>query len=115
MIFIVGGAYQGKKAFAEQKFAGYQIVDAYHACVRKQLQAGENPMEQARLMLEDAGRTGSISALVVISDELGYGLVPVEYEERIYRETNGRVNCYLAEQAEQVYRVVAGIATKIKG
>ena len=41
--------------------------------------------------------------------------MPVEREERIYREANGRVNCYLAEQADTVYRVIAGIATKIKG
>lgn len=115
MVFIVGGAYQGKSAYARQSFGGYRIVNAYHECVREQLMAGENPMEQVRLMLEEAAQNGLLDKMVVISDELGYGIVPVEREERVYRETNGRVNCYLAERAETVYRVIAGIATKIKG
>lgn len=115
MVFIVGGAYQGKSAYARQSFAGYRIVDSYHAYVREQISAGEDPMAQVRLMLEDAEQNGMLDKMVVISDELGYGIVPVEHEERIYREANGRVNCYLAERAETVYRVIAGIATKIKG
>lgn len=115
MVFIVGGAYQGKRAYAGQSFAGYRIVNAYHTHVREQLGAGEDPMEQARLLLEDARQNNMLDKMVIISDELGYGIVPVEREERIYREANGRVNCYLAEQADTVYRVIAGIATKIKG
>ena len=52
--------------------------------------------------------------LVIISNEVGYGLVPVEEEQRRYRETAGRVNCLLAKQAEQVIRVSCGIGMRLK-
>lgn len=52
--------------------------------------------------------------LIIISNEVGYGLVPVEAFEREYRETVGRVNCFFAGEAEQVIRVVSGIGKRIK-
>ena len=51
--------------------------------------------------------------LVIISDEIGYGLVPIDAFERKYREEAGRVNCFFARKAEQVIRVVCGIGTRI--
>lgn len=51
---------------------------------------------------------------MVISAEVGYGLVPIDAFERKYREAVGRVNCYLAGEAEQFYRVVCGEGERLK-
>lgn len=115
MILIIGGAYQGKAAYAELHYgASHRIVGQYHLAVRRQLAGGKDPMEEAKSLLEEAKRDGSFDRLVVISDEIGYGVVPVDAFERRYREANGRVNCYFAGEAEQVFRVIAGMAQCIK-
>lgn len=115
MILIVGGAYQGKASYAELHYGeSHRIVGQYHLVVRKELAAGKCPMEAAKRLLETAKNDGSFDRLVVVSDEIGYGVVPVDAFERKYREANGRVNCYFAEEAQQVFRVIAGVAQCIK-
>lgn len=39
---------------------------------------------------------GNADKLVLVSDEVGSGIVPIDAFEREFREKNGRVNCYLA-------------------
>lgn len=115
MILIVGGAYQGKALYADTYYGkSHRIVGQYHLVVRGQLAAGKCPMEEAKHLLEEAKRDGSFDRLVVISDEIGYGVVPADAFEREYREANGRVNCYFAGEAEQVFRVIAGMPQCIK-
>lgn len=109
MIFVIGGANQGKKAYAQKNFGkDYKIIEDYHKQVEKEWNNGKSPVEEAEKLLQ------STENLVIISNELGYGLVPIDKIEREYREINGRVNCYLAEQAEKVIRVICGIGTQIK-
>ncbi len=109
MILIVGGAYQGKKDFAYKNFGDkYEIISDYHINVREQLKQGKNPLKEAEKLAEKN------SNVVITSDELGCGLVPVDDFEREYREKNGRVNCYFAEKADAVIRVVCGIGNRIK-
>lgn len=51
---------------------------------------------------------------VIISDEIGNGIVPMEAFEREYRERTGRLLIELAKEAEAVERVICGIGQKIK-
>ncbi len=51
---------------------------------------------------------------IIISDEIGNGIVPVEAFEREYRERTGRILIQLAQKAEEVERVICGIGQKIK-
>ena len=51
---------------------------------------------------------------IVISDEIGNGIVPLDNFEREYRERTGRILVKLAEQADEVVRVICGIGQKIK-
>lgn len=52
--------------------------------------------------------------LIMVSNEVGYGLVP-EYElGRIYRDIAGRVNQQIAKQADKVFLVAAGIPIDLK-
>ena len=52
--------------------------------------------------------------LVIVTDELGYGVVPVEARDRAWRETTGRLCTRLAVGAKEVHRVVCGIGMVIK-
>ena len=51
---------------------------------------------------------------IVISDEIGNGIVPLDSFEREYRERTGRILVKLAEQADEVVRVICGIGQRIK-
>ena len=109
MILIIGGAAQGKTAYANAAFGKeYKIIDGFHLRVREQLKEGKEPLEEAKALLAEEDNC------VIISNEVGYGLVPVDAFEREYREMAGRVNCYLAGQAKQVIRVICGLGVRIK-
>ncbi len=56
-----------------------------------------------------AGKT-----LIVVSNEVGLGIVPAYPLGRLYRDTLGYVNQRLAQAAERVYLMVAGLAVDIK-
>lgn len=52
--------------------------------------------------------------LIVISNEVGMGIVPAYPLGRVYRDTLGYVNQRLAQAADRVYLMVAGMAVDIK-
>lgn len=51
---------------------------------------------------------------IVVSNEVGLGLVPPNPLGRAYRDLLGRVNQVLAQRADEVYFLIAGIPVKIK-
>lgn len=54
------------------------------------------------------------ACVVVVSNELGWGLVPMEPEARRFRELAGQVNQQLAKEADEVYVVTAGLPLRLK-
>lgn len=52
---------------------------------------------------------------VVICDEVGCGVVPIDEGERAWREDVGRLCCRLAERADVVVRLVCGIPQVLRG
>ncbi len=63
----------------------------------------------ATLASLDPGKT-----LIVITNEVGLGIVPAYPLGRLYRDTLGLLNQRLAEAAGRVYLLIAGIAVDIK-
>ena len=51
---------------------------------------------------------------IIVSNEVGLGLVPDNKLGRIYRDLLGKVNQLIVQHANQVYIMAAGIALKIK-
>jgi len=51
---------------------------------------------------------------IVVSNEIGMGLVPEYTMSRVFRDIAGRVNQKLAEAADEVFFCVSGIPVKIK-
>ena len=54
------------------------------------------------------------AAFIVITNEIGLGLVPVNRIGRLYRDLLGCANQRLAEVAEEVYMMVVGLPVQIK-
>jgi adenosyl cobinamide kinase/adenosyl cobinamide phosphate guanylyltransferase len=54
------------------------------------------------------------AALVAVSNEVGFGVVPEYPIGRLYRDELGRANRRLADAAAEVYLLVAGIPIDIK-
>lgn len=52
--------------------------------------------------------------VIIVSNELGMGLVPSYPLGRYFREIAGKMNQIVAEKADEVYFVVSGISMKIK-
>lgn len=52
--------------------------------------------------------------VVLVSNELGLGLVPVASSVRAFRDLAGRVNQQIAAQADEVHFVVSGIPLRVK-
>ena len=51
---------------------------------------------------------------ILVSNEVGWGVIPESALARDYAERLAKLNQKLAQKAENVYLMVAGIATKIK-
>lgn len=111
MILIIGGSYQNKYEWAKTHYGNREIWNGFHLFVKQSLLEGKTPEEiktnvQAKIM-EDP-------SLVIISDEIGCGIVPFTEEDRNFRELTGRLLCHIAEHAENVFRITCGIGQKIK-
>jgi adenosylcobinamide kinase/adenosylcobinamide-phosphate guanylyltransferase len=52
--------------------------------------------------------------LIVVSNEVGWGIVPAAPLTRLYRDTLGRANQIIAARAARVYLVVAGLALELR-
>ena len=123
MIFVFGGAYQGKTDYALKEFGGETVCDITEAGepdFTKDVITGIDGFA-ARLAAEGkepaeyfaARRDQWVDKVLVVTD-ISQGVVPVEKELRAAREANGRLMIYLADEAEQVHRVFCGIGKRIK-
>ena len=121
---IIGGAYQGKADYAKAQFPdvdwkfGGEITEeellkaagvlGFQEYIRKTLKAGEDLTGLAeKLAQQDPD-------VILVSEEVGYGIVPADAFERQYREAVGRVCTALAAKSRRVTRVVCGIGTVLK-
>lgn len=53
-------------------------------------------------------------SLIIVTNEIGMGLVPVDAVSRLYRDILGRANKLSATMSDRVYLLVSGIPVKIK-
>lgn len=66
--------------------------------------------------VEELGGQASRCAahVIAVANEVGLGLVPEYPLGRLFRDVAGRANRHLAQQADEVYFVAAGLALEIK-
>ncbi len=53
--------------------------------------------------------------VVIVSNEVGHGIVPDNALARTFREAQGRLNIRLAERADLAVLIVAGLPQVLKG
>lgn len=118
----------GEKIMMEIQDAEVVIVDCVTLLVSNVLLAigGEAEAEQidyasaeGRVVAEIEGLIRCIKStkatFIIVSNEVGLGVVPVYKAGRIYRDLLGRANQLLAQQADDVYLMVASIPWRLKG
>lgn len=126
MKLIIGGYAQGKLNYVLQRYCPQDravwdgvilndalpgqtvILNHFHNWVRECLSEGGCPEKEILTLVEQ------YQDCIIISDELGNGIVPMEAREREYRERTGRILVELADRAEEVVRVICGLGQKIK-
>lgn len=129
MRLIIGGFCQGKRSYATARFPGYALYDErnyedisdsisegiilnhLHLIIRELLHNGSTEAEIQQHFQQIAA---ALPDILFIADEIGCGIVPLEPEERQWREVTGRVLIALAADATEVIRMTAGIPQVIK-
>ena len=53
--------------------------------------------------------------IIIVTNEVGWGIVPENFIARKFRDLSGTVNQYIAGVCNEVYLLVCGIPMKIKG
>ncbi len=114
MILIIGGKYHGKKEFILKYFSEDDIYDVntrnsmdfknYKVIYNAQLL----PKEYVEKNL------GEFKNHIVIGDEIGLGIVPIEKEARIHRDDVGRMYQEFTKNSDVVIRVWYGTHTYLK-
>ena len=108
MKLYIGGTGQGQLEMARSENPGAELIPDFHLRIRRLV---ENRQDLSAF-LEDFCRQHPDS--VVISDEIGCGIVPMDPLEREWRQMTGRALCRIAGQSDQVTRVICGIGQRIK-
>ena len=139
MKMIIGGAYQGKLDYAKRTYGVYEGwadgrtctqeelascagIHHFHELVRR-MEKGEYPVvlhceDLTALEQEAEAFAGHLLQknphILIVSDEIGCGVVPLDPADRRWREAVGRVCTSLASRADEVVRIVCGVGMRIK-
>ncbi len=119
MLFVTGGAYQGKSEYVRKRFGlndeeiytcnedempdfSKRCINHYEKYILFAMRNNENP------------RTDFNDDQIIVMDDMNCGVVPVDEEIRAYRESVGRTGCALARNATEVVRLFCGIPKTIR-
>ena len=124
MVIILGGACQGKLNYTQQHYAAKSvyrcttgqseidfstdIINSLHNVVLSQIRCGVDSLDYFGNHLTE------LKPKIIICDDISCGVVPMDPELRLWRETVGRVLVLLCNKADEVVRVYYGLGTKLK-
>lgn len=108
MKLYIGGAWQGQEELARLENPDSEILTDFHESIRSAVNRGEDPRAFARRICAEKPDS------VVVANEVGAGVVPIEAADRAFREAVGRALCIIAQNSIEVTRVVCGIGARIK-
>ena len=74
--------------------------------------AEEFVLAEVDQIIEKAGKAEA--DVIIVSNEVGTGIVPEYKLGRIFRDIAGRVHQFLAAEADEVYFLTAGLAQRLK-
>lgn len=122
MRLIIGAVGQGKMLYSMKAYGFEETETAssfekaskakcfthLESAVRAALKEEKDPFFLTEMLLQNN------PDIIILCDEVGCGVVPIDREERRWRETVGRLCCWLAERAESVERIFCGIPMRLK-
>ena len=126
MKLITGGANQGKLDYAKKKYnlnntdvcsgrefclsnnLNVKCIYDYQLLVKKIIKQGEDPIAYTKQLI------CKYPGIIIIINEIGSGIIPIDKENRFWREQVGKAGCIIAENAESVERIVCGIPQVLK-
>lgn len=89
------------------------LFDRGEELTEESIQKVEDEVKEELMLLTDFCDKENME-LVLVTNEVGSGIVPMHPLSRAFRDIQGRVNQFLASRAQEVYLVVSGIPVKIK-
>lgn len=90
----------------------YPGIDYDNACYEDFTKAEEEIKKEVQELL--AGISRSEATVIMVTNELGSGIVPENLLGRVFRDIAGRVNQYVAEYCDEVFITVCGLPLKLK-
>ena len=120
MILIIGGAYQGKLDYAKESFG---ITDGdVHICDAGEIDFSKRCIYKIEeftynhpdpISYFEAHREPWQNSIVILRD-MSCGVVPLNPEERAWRQNTGRLAQYLSREAHRVSRIFCGLEQRLK-
>lgn len=122
MVLITGGAFQGKRRFAERLLREGYLENAVSPDLPEELlsRLTESLLREGELASEplfsEAARelAGEHARGALIVPLVGNGLIPSDRRSRARREAIGRLSCLLAERAGEVWKLECGIPRRLR-
>lgn len=126
MKLVIGGCWQGKTEYASERYhiGKEEWMDGktceaeslfhakamrnFHEYIKNRMEEGKDVTGLAEKLIKEN------SQIILVTDEVGYGIVPLEKKDREWREQCGRICTKLAQDSEEVIRVCCGIGTLLK-
>lgn len=123
MKLIIGGAYQGKLATAQERYNilpedcwdcskgirySYKLLYQFENYILQLRNQGINPLDYV-----EENQAAYTDKIIVLTD-ISCGIVPMDAETRKWREDVGQIGQWLSTQADEVVRVFCGICTRLK-
>ena len=91
------------------------IFSQYSTQIGEQIDASSVEKELATEINELIECISRIDAsFIIVTNEVGLGLVPANRMGRLYRDLLGRTNQILVQRADEVYLMIAGLPVQIK-
>lgn len=89
------------------------LVDCLTLWLTNHMLAGHDLADQVRQLL--AALSHCVAPVVLVTNEVGWGIVPDNALARQFRDEQGRLNRHIAAQADSVIAVLCGLPLALKG
>ncbi|MBN1039509.1 MULTISPECIES: bifunctional adenosylcobinamide kinase/adenosylcobinamide-phosphate guanylyltransferase [unclassified Clostridium] len=124
MILIYGGAYNGKNEFVKKKYNledkelfycndsnldfSYKGIIGLHIFIKGCILSNMDALEIIKQNLDN------LQDNIIVCDEIGSGIVPLDRKDRLWREECGRVLQFLSQNSNKVCRIFFGLEEVLK-
>jgi adenosylcobinamide kinase/adenosylcobinamide-phosphate guanylyltransferase len=102
----------GAAIVAETEQGAAVLVDCLTLWLSNLMAAGRDPAKETETLIRALGQAGG--PVVFVSNEVGMGIVPDNALARAFRDHAGRINQRMAEIANTVFFVAAGLPLRLK-